>query len=276
MTEKGYTPDQPKIAGADVIYRPKGNAGEYAALATNPYKGCGHCCAYCYVPGATHISRPDFDAGAVPRPDYRARLWTDVRRYRDAGICNGHPADQVFITFSSDPYHPGEDISPTVRAIETLTEGGMSFCTLSKGGTKALPYLSLYRPDRDAYAASLTSLDDHFSLKWERKARLPGDRIEALKKFHEAGIFTWVSLEPTLDADASIAIVEATHGFVNLFKIGKANYVPTITNTVDWRQYTLRMLDTVSRLGCKFYFKRDLQAHLPQGIQNHLRIPQHH
>jgi hypothetical protein len=39
MSDK-YTPDQPKVPGADVIYRPAGEAGEYAPLAANPYKGC--------------------------------------------------------------------------------------------------------------------------------------------------------------------------------------------------------------------------------------------
>jgi sRNA-binding protein len=39
------------------------------------------------------------------------------------------------------------------------------------------------------------------------------DRIAALRMFHEAGIFTWVSLEPTLDVEASLAIVEATMAF---------------------------------------------------------------
>lgn len=426
MADKSkYTPDQPKVPGADVIYRPAGEAGEYAALATNPYEGCGHKCAYCldpetliqmadgttrpikgvhigakiigliredetkrawswkfveatvlnrittskpaldvtlrngqkvrcspdhrwltdrgwkttdrltinnlvriigpatrkftlpgqslcgssqvksiqvvgwamemvdittttenfiangmvshncYVPLAMHLKRPDFDAGAVPRPGYDARLRKDVERYARAGIVDGHPADQVFITFSSDPYHPG-DVEPTVRAIETLIGGGMSFCTLSKGGMKAWSYRAYYRPNRDAYAATLTTLDDDFSRKWERAAPLPSDRIEALRKFHEAGVFTWVSLEPTLDVQASLAIVEATRGFVDFYKIGQANYLKAITKTTDWRDFTLRMIDLCGRRGVKHYIKRDLQPHLPPLYPNPLRVPQHH
>jgi len=34
-----------------------------------------------------------------------------------------------------------------------------------------------------------------------------------------------VSLEPTLDVEASLAIVEATHSFVDLYKVGRANYM---------------------------------------------------
>jgi hypothetical protein len=122
----------------------------------------------------------------------------------------------------------------------------------------------------------LTSLADDFSRKWERKAALPGERIAALKAFHACGIFTWVSLEPTLDVDASLAIVEATHKFVDLFKVGRANYLGAITRTTDWRDYTLRMIDVLHRVSAVHYIKKDLQMYLPAGYHNPMRVAQHH
>jgi hypothetical protein len=107
-----------------------------------------------------------------------------------------------------------------------------------------------FRPDRDAFASTLTSLDDNFSLKWESSAALPGDRIEALKRFHERGIYTWVSLEPTLDVESSLAIVRATHSFVDIYKVGRVNYLP-MTKTTDWRDYTLRMGRSPQRGGSR-------------------------
>lgn len=266
-----YTPDQPKVPGADVIYRPAGEASEYAPLATNPYRGCGHKCAYCYVPLATHIDRPTFDAGAVPREKYEARLLRDTWRYRKAGATSA----QIMLSFATDPYHPG-DTSLTRLTLNILRDNDLTFCTLTKGGTRALRDIDLFRSKHDAFAATLTTLDDRFSQKWERGAPLPGDRIAALRAFHERGIFTWVSLEPTLDVDASLAIVEATCGFVDLYKIGRANYLKEITRTTDWRDYTLRMIEVCRRRGVKHYIKRDLQPHLPDGYPNPLRIPQHH
>lgn len=62
------------VEGSKVIYAPKGQAGEYAPLATNPYRGCGHGCAYCYVPLVTKQPRPEFDAGAVERDGFIHRL----------------------------------------------------------------------------------------------------------------------------------------------------------------------------------------------------------
>lgn len=265
-----YFPDQPVVKGADVIYRPAGQAGEYAPLATNPYRGCGHKCAYCYVPLATKIDRAEFDEGAVPRSGYQTRLLADARRHQRAGI-----AAQVMLSFSTDPFHPG-DCGLTAFTLEALAAHGMAFCTLSKGGSRALPFASLFRPERDAYAATLTTLDDGFSRKWERAAALPDDRIKTLRHFHDRGVFTWVSLEPTLDVEASIEIVRQTHGFVDLYKIGKANYLKEITRTTDWRGYTLRMIDLCQTLGVNHYVKRDLQLFLPDGYLNPLRVPQHH
>lgn len=268
MADK-HTPDQPIVKGADVIYPPAGQAGEYAPLATNPYKGCGHKCFYCYVPNAMHMQRSDFDKGAELRPGYLERLRKDAKRHQAAGI-----TEQIFITFSSDPYHPG-DTAPTRTTMEILAEHGMGFCTLSKGGLRVLRDAAMFRPGRDAYAATLTTTDDAFSLKYERGAPPGSERIAALKAMHERGIFTWVSLEPTLSAEASLKLVRQTHGFVDLYKVGKANYVKT-PEPIDWRDYTLRMIELLQGLGKAHYIKKDLHPYLPAGYPNPLRVQQHH
>ncbi len=260
-------PDGVSIAGCSIIYAPKGQAGEYAPLATNPYRGCGHKCAYCYVPSVLQISRAEFDAGAFPRPNFLALLSKDARKYRDAGI-----TEQVMLSFTTDPYHPTNN-TLTRQVLQVLIDHGLAFCTLTKGGSRALRDLDLFRPDRDAFASTLTSLDDAFSRKWEHSATLPSDRIATLRKFHEAGIFTWVSLEPTLDAEASMQIVRETHSFVGLYKIGQVNYLP-MTRTTDWKDYTLRMIDLCRSLGVKHYIKHDLQCYLPNGYHNPKRIKQ--
>ena len=60
-------PDGVSVKGCTLIYAPAGQAGEYAPLACNPYKGCGHGCAYCYVPLVTRQDRKDFDKGAAKK-----------------------------------------------------------------------------------------------------------------------------------------------------------------------------------------------------------------
>jgi len=257
------------IKGCSYIYAPAGQAGEYAPLAANPYRGCGHGCAYCYVPAVLRMDRKDFDAGSVPRPDFLSHLIKDAKKYQAAGS-----REQVMLSFTTDPYPPEHHLL-TRHVLEALRDHGLGFCTLTKGGSRALRDLDLFRPDRDAFASTLTSLDPAFSLKWERNAALPEERIATLRTFHEAGIFTWVSLEPTLDVEASLEIVQETHGFVDLYKIGRVNYLP-MTKTTDWKTYTERMVDLCGKLGARHYVKRDLQGYLPPGYPNPLRVPQHH
>lgn len=215
------------------------------------------------------MTRPTFDQGAFPRDDFLRKLKQDAVRYRAAGV-----TDQVMLSFTTDPYHPGDTVL-TRQTIEVLIEHGLAFCTLTKGGTRALRDLDLFRPSRDAFATTLTSLDDSFSLKWERNAPVPSNRMLALKRFHKAGIFTWVSLEPTLDVAASVEIVRRTHDFVDLYKIGRVNYLP-MTKTTDWKDYTERMIEVLTKLGARSYIKKDLQPFLPAGHENPLRVPQHH
>ncbi|MBW7965352.1 radical SAM protein [Bradyrhizobium sp. BR 10261] len=253
-----------------VIYEPKGQAGEYAPLATNPYRGCGHACAYCYVPLVTKQKRHEFDAGAVWRDGYIEKLERDAAKFQAAGITG-----QVMLSFATDPYHPG-DTMPTRQALEILHHHGLSFCTLTKGGTRALRDIDLFRPQSDAFACTLTSMSDTFSAKWERHAAPPASRIAALRVFHARGIFTWVSLEPTLDVESSLAIIDATAPFVDLYKVGRANYLKEITRTTDWAAYTQRVIAKLQRLGKPHYIKRDLQQYLPAGYHNPLRVPQHH
>jgi len=261
-------PDGYSIKGCSFIYAPKGQAGEYSPLAANPYRGCGHLCRYCYVPKVLQMKREEFDAGAIPRKDFLGNLEKDARKYLQAGITN-----QVMLSFTCDCYTPF-DTSLTRPTIQILQKYGMGFCVLTKGGERALRDADLYRPDRDAFASTLTSLDEDFSLKWEPGAALPEDRIATLMNFHNQGIFTWVSLEPTLDVNSSRSIIIRTHDFVDLFKIGRANYLP-MTNATDWEAYTHSMIELVDKLSINCYFKRDLQSFLPPGYPNQLRVQQH-
>lgn len=262
-------PDGVSVKGCDYLYAPKGQAGEYSALAANPYRGCGMGCAYCYVPNVLKMARPEFDAGASPRPNFLDRLRKDAAKYQSLGI-----TAQTMLSFTSDVYNP-YDTSLTRPTLEILIEHGLGVCVLTKGGTKALADLDLYRPSRDSFASTLTSLDDSFSKKWERNAALPGDRIAALRAFHDAGIFTWVSLEPTIDTASSLQIVRETHSFVSLYKIGRVNYLP-VTKTTDWESYTHEIIALCGQLGVKHYVKKDLQPYLPAGYPNPLRVSQHY
>ena len=194
--ESGGAPRASKAAS--IIYAPAGQAGEYAPLATNPYRGCGHKCAYCYVPrrrcrhGPRRVRR---------RRDLRPDFSQDGLRTRGRYRGMASPS-RCMLCFSTDPYPPAHT-SRRAQALEILIEHGLAFCTLTKGGTRALRDIDLFRPDRDAFASTLTSLDASLLAQVGTRRRLI--RTTGLRRcapFIERGIFTWVSLEPTLDVEA--------------------------------------------------------------------------
>lgn len=260
-------PDGYSVKGCSIIYAPAGQAGEYAKLACNPYHGCGHKCSYCYVPLVLKMSRDEFDNNVYPRKDFLRLLQNDAAKYEAAGI-----TEQVLLSFTTDPYNPVvNELTRTV--IKNLQAFGLGVCTLTKGGTRALRDLDLFRPDRDAFASTLTSLDPTVSLEWEPDAALPKNRILALKEFQRARIFTWVSLEPVIDTQTTLEIIRQTHEFVNLYKIGRINY-HRLTKVTDWKRFTGNVIELLNSLGSKHYIKKDLQPFLPVGYKNQL-IPQH-
>ena len=255
--------DSYSVKGCEVIYVPKGQAGEYSKLACNPYKGCGHGCVYCYVPGIIKMSRAEFDRIAVPKPGFVERVRKDAKKYQAHGI-----TEQVMIAFTTDPYCPADVEHKLTRDVMwVLIEFGLAFCTLTKGGSRALRDPDLFSPFRDAFASTLTTLDPDQSREWERDAALPADRMATLKQFHNAGIFTWVSLEPVYDTAMTIALIKETAGYVDHYKIGKINYHRR-SREIDWRQFTYDVLKVLNDLGKSHYIKKDLQPFLPPGYDN--------
>jgi hypothetical protein len=62
------------------------------------------------------------------------------------------------------------------------------------------------------------TLTGHDSL--EPNASTNAERIEAMRKLHEAGFKTWASIEPVIDFESSLQMIAATQGFCDLYKIG--------------------------------------------------------
>ena len=237
-----------------VIYEPRGKALEYCGLACNLYKGCGHGCVYCYAPSATRTTREDFE-NADSRKDILERLAVDAAKMSSPMLPDGR---SVLISFTSDAYQPiDEKLGITRKAIGILHNAGFKVTILTKGGHRAERDFDLMGSD-DTYAASLTLLDDTESLKWEPGAALPDDRIQTLEKAKKLGLQTWVSLEPVIDPEAVYEIIERTHSFVDMFKVGVLNYHPH-AKTIDWARFAVNVVEVLESFDCQYYIKEDLR-----------------
>lgn len=238
-----------------VIYEPKGRAGEYAPLAVNLYRGCGHGCIYCYAPDTLRTDREEFK-NAEPRKDIITRLQKDLPK----AVADGAKGN-VLLCFTCDPYQPINDIHQLTRhAIIILHGHGFNITILTKGGMRAFPDFDLYQPG-DEFATTLTFLDEAKSRKWEPYAALPYDRINIIKKAYAMGIKTWVSLEPVIEPIETLEIIHRTHDFVDLYKVGTLNNHP-YADTIDWPKFAKDAIAILEGYRCQYYIKKDLRRFL--------------
>lgn len=238
-----------------VIYRPKGRALEYSFLALNLYRGCSHRCGYCYVPGMLRMSRQQWESlTPQARGDVTAQLRRDAKQFAGTN-------ERVLLCFTSDPYSPEAAASRVTRqALAILRYYDIPFQVLTKGGTRATQDFNLYgRYDAFATTMTFSAEDEHTWCRYEPGAASPADRYKALVMAKEHGIETWVSLEPVLDPDQSLKVIEETHGFVDLYKIGILNHVPNDTN---WRRFGTKAIELCQKYGKRYYVKHDLARHL--------------
>jgi DNA repair photolyase len=239
-----------------VIYQPAGKAREYAPLACNLYRGCGHGCVYCYAPSVLKLSREAF-ANAQPRSNILGDLERAAKKMTPAN---------VLLCFTTDPYQPIEaQYGITREAVHILHRWGWTVTILTKGASLARRDFDLLGPG-DVFATSLTLRDSAESMKWEPGASLPEERIEALRDAHSRGLSTWVSLEPVIDPEAVYAMIEETHSFVDLYKVGTLNY-HTHAKTIDWREFARKVVEVLESNQAKYYLKEDLRKWIPSEAQ---------
>ena len=129
----------------------------------------------------------------------------------------------------------------------------------------AISDFDLYGPD-DRFGASLTFDNEIDSKTWEPGAALPADRIEALRPAHEKGIKTFVSLEPVIEPDQTLHLIELTHEFIDFYWVGKINHNAELEGKIKWSEFRLNAETILRNLNKNFKVKKELALYpLPKG-----------
>ena len=238
------------------LYEPKGAAREYAALAFNMYKGCEHGCIYCYAPNATFKKRDVFYGNVQPRKDIIEILKKDIRRLIKKKV----KKEPVLLSFTCDPYQSTEkDLMLTKQAIQILNENGFPVRILTKAGKLAQRDLKLLSQfSNNEFGTSLTLSRKKDSLEWEPFAATPQERIDNLVAAKNEGLFTWISLEPIIDPEQALDIIEMTWNFVDFYGVGKLNYHKH-QKTIDWIETRERIRNRLTSYKKNFMFHESLE-----------------
>lgn len=238
-----------------VIYEPKARAREYAPLALNLYTGCLHGCGYCYAPGVARKKRSVFHTAVKPRKNILEFLEKDCRKMR------GDPRE-ILLCFMTDAYQPFTDEQDITRAaLCILEEYEMKVTILTKGGKRAIRDFDILKRNGWSFGTTIISDEPNLQRQWEPGAAKLGDRVKAIRTAHEQGIRTWVSLEPVIDPNEALHLIQRLNGhfldgIVDHWMIGKLNHFPGIEKWIDWKKF---LAEVERRLdGRSYYIKRDL------------------
>ena len=238
-----------------VIYEPKGKAREYSPLALNLYLDCSHGCKYCYAPAIQRKGEGYYKV-ASPRNNIIKLLEKDLER--------NAPKSQVLLSFIGDVYSETADDGETTRqALETLCNYHVPTAVLTKGGARCLKDIDVFKKFGEHFqiGATLTFLDEKKSFEWEPGAASPEERLRTLKTLHDEETQTFVSLEPVIEPEETLALIHRTlaDGSVDIYKVGKLNNYRGLDKTIDWTDFLQRALRMIRGAGKRVYVKRDLR-----------------
>jgi DNA repair photolyase len=197
----------------------------------NPYMGCAHRCAFCYVRGFER--RADRPSDERYGTNVRVKLnVVDVLR-AELGR-RSWKRETVAVGAATDPYQPAEGRYRLTRGcIEALAAARTPFDIITRGPLVVRDVDILAEASRRAevrVSVSIATLDDELSSRLEPGAAPPRQRLRAIRTLTDAGIAAGVALAPVLpgltDAPRSLAAVlnaareaGATHAWSNVLNL---------------------------------------------------------
>lgn len=244
----------------NIVYKPKGRALEYAPFACNLYMGCTHGCTYCYAPGCVRRTTEQWHLEAESRKNV-----VDLFRKDAEWMSKNLPNDdsrRILFCFLSDPYQPIEShLHITRQCLEIANSYGIKIDILTKGTfARVSKDFQLMLDSGVHLGVTLSFSSDKERKKWEPNASSVNDRLKILKSAHDLGIYTWVSMEPVINPDEALAVIDKAHSFVDFWKVGKLNHNKKVENTVDWHKFYIDVRNRLTRYDANFYIKKDLRA----------------
>jgi DNA repair photolyase len=165
----------------------------------NPYMGCVHRCAFCYVRAFERRADRPFDDRYGTSIRVKVNI-AEVLRRELARPSWSHEA--VAIGAATDPYQPAEGRYRLTRAcIETLGAASNPFSLITRGPMIVRDADVLAEAARRADVSvtfSIPTLDDEIWRRTEPGTAPPRQRLRALSKLVETGVRASVGMAPIL------------------------------------------------------------------------------
>jgi len=232
------------------IYNPSGKAGEYSYWACNFYTGCSNDCTYCYckkgVMAKTWSDKPKLKA--CFKDESHALEVFEKELLKNLDELQKHGS---FFSFTTDPMLP-KLFEMHIQAMVECYRNNVPVKILTKRADfqgALIHYADVADWDKSEFAIGFT-LTGHDEL--EPNASPNEERIEAMKKLHNAGFKTWASIEPIISFYSSFQMIVKTIGFCDLYKIGLKSGVKY--DKQDAKYFIEKVIEAVGD-SAKIYFK---------------------
>lgn len=180
----------------------------------NPYVGCTHACKYCY-------------ASFMKRFTNHSELWggfLDVKHWPAIADPHRYDGKELFIGSVTDPYNPQEEEYRRTRSLLEQLKGSGVKITIQTKSDLVLRDIDLIKSFPDARVGfSINTLDEGFKDDMDKAASI-GRRLEAMRRFHEAGVRTTCFISPIFPGITDVtAIIDRVKDRCNLVWLENLN-----------------------------------------------------
>ena len=223
-----------KIKRKTMLYK---TGVEYGDYTINHVQGCAHGCKYpCYA----MMMAKRFGKAKTYEEWCEPKLVKNALEILDKEIPKlKDKISSVHLCFTTDPFMYGYDeISDmSIKSIKKLNEAGIKCTVLTKG---LIPIDLKDFSKENEYGITLISLDEKYREKYEPGAAPYKERIQALKKLHNADCKTWVSVEPyptpnIIEQDIRDILDEIS--FTDKIIFGRTNYSKEISSYKEHKKF---------------------------------------
>lgn len=180
----------------------------------NPYVGCSHACKYCYASFMKRFTGHSEEWGKFLDVKY----WDKIKNPKK------YSGKELFIGSVTDPYNPQEKIYGRTRALLEQLKGSGAKLSIATKSDLILRDLDLIKSFPDARVSwSINTLDENFKNDMDRAVSIER-RLNAMKKFHKAGIRTTCFISPIFPCITDVkAIIEQARDHCNLIWLENLN-----------------------------------------------------
>ena len=233
---------------------------EYGDYTLNFVQGCAHGCRYpCYA----FLMKKRFGQVKTYEDWLKPYLVSNTLEILDKEIPRlKDKIKSVQLCFTTDPFMVGypEIEKMSLDVIKKLNAAGIKCTVLTKG---ILPVSLAECSKENEYGITLISLDEEYRERMEPGSASYKDRLKALKKLHDKGCKTWVSIEPyptpNLIEQDVMEILKSV-SFVDKIIFGRTNYCKDVTTVYPehkqfYNEKAKEVIDFCEKKGIAYHIK---------------------